>query len=70
MNKNNSNEILWGDIYYCDLGNMKGSVQCGKRPVIVIQNNRLNRKSPTVMVAVITSVKKKNYLITLVLLLL
>lgn len=59
MNKNNSNEILWGDIYYCDLGNMKGSVQCGKRPVIVIQNNRLNRKSPTVMVAVITSVKKK-----------
>ena len=59
MNKNNSNEILWGDIYYCDLGNMKGSVQCGKRPVIVIQNNCLNRKSPTVMVAVITSVKKK-----------
>lgn len=52
-------KVLWGDIYYCDLGEMKGSVQCGKRPVIVIQNNRLNYSSPTVTVAVITTVKKK-----------
>lgn len=59
MNKKNINEIRWGDIYLCDLGKMKGSVQCGKRPVIVIQNNHLNRKSPTVLVAVITSVQKK-----------
>lgn len=59
MNNKKLNDIKWGDIYYCDLGNMKGSVQCGKRPVIVIQSNRLNRNSPTVMVAVITSVKKK-----------
>lgn len=52
-------KIRWGDIYYCDLGKMKGSVQCGKIPVIVIQTNKLNATSPTVTVAVITSVVKK-----------
>lgn len=52
-------KVRWGDIYRCDLGNMKGSVQCGIRPVIVIQNDRLNQNSPTVTVAVITSVIKK-----------
>lgn len=59
MDKKKYRKVRWGDIFYCDLGTMKGSVQCGKRPVIVIQNNNLNRTSPTVTVAVITSVKKK-----------
>lgn len=59
MKKSNFKKVSWGDIYYCDLGNMKGSVQCGRRPVIVIQTNRLNSTSPTVTVAVITSVHKK-----------
>lgn len=58
MNKENIRKVRWGDIYYCDLGRMKGSVQCGRRPVIVIQTNRLNSSSPTVTVAVITSVLK------------
>lgn len=52
-------KVRWGDIFYCDLGNMQGSVQCGLRPVIVIQSDRLNRNGPTVTVAVITSVIKK-----------
>ncbi len=55
MNK----EIRWGDIYYCDLGENKGSVQSGERPVLVVQTNRLNSSSPTVTVATITSVIKK-----------
>lgn len=59
MDKKKYRKVRWGDIFYCDLGKMKGSVQCGKRPVIVIQNNQLNRTSPTVTVAVITTVKKK-----------
>lgn len=59
MEKSNNRAIRWGDIFYCDLGNMQGSVQCGKRPVIVIQSDRLNRNSPTVTVAVITTVLKK-----------
>lgn len=59
MQKENFYKIKWGDIYYCNLGKMKGSVQCGRRPVMVVQTNRLNRHSPTVLVALITSVKKK-----------
>lgn len=55
----NKRIVRWGDIYYCDLGDMRGSVQRGKRPVIVIQSNGLNKNSPTVTVAVITSVRKK-----------
>ena len=51
-------KVKWGEIYYCNLGQMKGSVQCGRRPVLVVQTNRLNNSSPTVLVAVITSVLK------------
>ena len=52
-------KIKWGEIYTCDLGKMKGSVQCGVRPVLVVQTNKLNGSSPTVVVAVITSVRKR-----------
>ncbi len=55
----NLNEIKWGEIYICNLGNMKGSVQCGEKPVLVVQTNRINGDSPTIVVAVITSVIKK-----------
>lgn len=51
--------VRWGDIYYCDLGVTNGSVQSGIRPVLVVQTNRLNESSPTVVVAAITAVKKK-----------
>ena len=46
-------------LYYCDLGVTNGSVQSGIRPVLVVQTNRLNENSPTVVVAAITAVKKK-----------
>lgn len=59
MNKTDINKIKWGDIYYCNLPSGIGSVQGNRRPVLIIQNNRLNATSPTVVVAVITSVKKK-----------
>ena len=38
---------------------MKVSVQCGLSPVLVVQTNKLNGSSPTVVVAVITSVRKR-----------
>lgn len=60
--------IKWGDIFYCDLGKMNGSVQCGHRPVLVIQTNSLNKSSPTMVVAVITSVRKKQSMSTHILL--
>lgn len=51
--------VRWGDIYYCNLGETKGSVQSGKRPVLVVQTNCLNESSPTVVVASITAKRKK-----------
>ena len=48
-------EIRWGDIYRADLNPIVGSEQEGYRPVLVIQNNRGNKYSPTVVVAAITS---------------
>lgn len=59
MNITERNKIKWGDIYYCNLPAGIGSVQGNRRPVLVIQNNHLNETSPTVVVAMITSVKKK-----------
>lgn len=61
-------KVKWGDIFYCDLGKMNGSVQCGHRPVLVIQTNSLNKSSPTMVVAVITSVRKKQSMSTHILL--
>ena len=31
MEKKDLSKIKWGEIYTCDLGKMKGSVQCGVR---------------------------------------
>jgi len=44
-----------GDVYYADLSPAVDSEQGGRRPVVVIQNNKGNRFSPTVIVACITS---------------
>lgn len=60
MKENELKNVRWGDIYYCDLGVTNGSVQSGNRPVLVVQTNRLNEKSPTVVVAAITAIKKEN----------
>ncbi len=53
-------EIRRGDIYHANLNPVKGSEQGGYRPVLVIQNNRGNEYSPTVIVAAITSRPKQN----------
>ena len=57
-------EIKKGDIYYAMLNPVIGSEQDGKRPVVVVQNNLANKHSPTVIVAPITTVIKKTYLPT------
>lgn len=44
-----------GEIYSADLNPVVGSEQGGIRPVLVIQNDRGNRHSPTVIVLAITS---------------
>ena len=55
--------ICRGDIYHANLNPVIGSEQGGYRPVLVIQNNRGNQHSPTVIVAAITS-KPKNKMAT------
>lgn len=51
-------------IYYADLDPAKGSEQGGIRPVLVIQNDIGNLKSPTVIVSAITSKNKRMRLAT------
>lgn len=53
-----------GDIYFANLGYKRGSEQCGKRPVVVLQNNIGNKHAPTLTVAPITSILKKPHLPT------
>lgn len=52
-------EHLRGDVWLANLGERVGSEQAGLRPVIIIQNNVGNKFSPTVIVASISSRKKK-----------
>ena len=56
------NNIKRGEIYSYDFGETTGSIQSGKRPVLILQADEFNRKAPTVIVAAITSVIKKQYL--------
>lgn len=56
-------EVKRGQIWYANLPKEEiGSVQSGRRPVLITQTNALNRKSTTVIVAIITSkLKKQDY---------
>ena len=52
--------IKRGDIFYANLSPVVGSEQGGIRPVLIIQNNKGNLFSPTLIVAPITrNIKKK-----------
>lgn len=64
MGKRKTREVKWGEIYYCDLGRGKGSVQSKLRPVLIIQNDTGNRNGPTTVVAAISSAIKKMYMPT------
>lgn len=48
-------KIKKGDIYLADMDPAIGSEQGGVRPVLVIQNNKGNKYSPTTIVACLTS---------------
>ena len=48
-------KIKKGDIYLADMDPAIGSEQGGVRPVLVIQNNKGNKFSPTTIVACLTS---------------
>ena len=48
-------EVIRGDIFIADLDPVMGSEQGGVRPVLIVQNDRGNRFSPTVICAAMTS---------------
>ena len=54
--------ISRGDLFYYDFGDRVASVQSGERPVLVVQADDYNKNAPTVIVAAVTSVIKKRYL--------
>lgn len=60
----NDYELKKGDIYYAMLDPVVGSEQGGIRPVVIIQNDKANKHSPTLIVAPITTIIKKYYLPT------
>ncbi len=57
-------EVVRGDIFIADLDPVMGSEQGGVRPVLIVQNNRGNRFSPTVICAAMTSKLSKHDLPT------
>ena len=57
-------EITRGDIFIADLNPVQGSEQGGVRPVLIVQTDRGNRFSPTVICAAMTSRLGKNDLPT------
>jgi len=59
--------IMRGEVYYADLSPVIGSEQGGYRPVLVVQNNKGNKYSTTVIVAPVSSRITKNALPTHVL---
>lgn len=46
--------IKRGDVYYADLSPVIGSEQGGVRPVVVVQNDKGNRYSKTIIIAPIS----------------
>lgn len=48
-----------GDVYRADLDPVLGSEQGGVRPVVIVQNDRGNLSSPTVIIAPLTKQCKK-----------
>lgn len=49
-----------GDIYYANLSPVLGSEQGGLRPVLILQNNKGNKHSTTIIIAPISSKLTKN----------
>lgn len=48
-------KIKRGEIYLANMGTTSGSEQSGVRPVLIIQNNKGNKYSPTTIVACLSS---------------
>lgn len=54
-----SQNIRRGDVFWCEFDMHHGCEQFGKRPVIVVSNDKCNEVSPIITVVSITSKRKK-----------
>ena len=61
-NKNINGKVQRGEIYLYDFGNNGGPIQNGVRPALVVQCNEGNAASSTTIIAAMTSIIKKQYL--------
>lgn len=53
-------DVRWGDVCFVNVpDDIAGSEQSGIRPALIVQNDKGNTHSPTTIVALITSKKKK-----------
>lgn len=55
-----STDVKYGDIFLIDFDGAKYSEQCGKRPAIVVSNDKGNQHSPTMLVVPLTTKNKKS----------
>jgi mRNA interferase MazF len=55
-------QVRRGGIYLCNFGSRPGSIQSGRRPVLVLQADDFNRRSSTTVVAALTTAVKKQFL--------
>ena len=62
MDSNVRNKVRRGEIYLINFGNNEGSIQNGVRPVMVVQCDEGNEASTITVVAAMTSIIKKRYL--------
>lgn len=61
-NKGTNGKVQRGEIYLYDFGNNGGSIQNGVRPALVVQCDEGNAASSTTIIAAMTSIIKKQYL--------
>ena len=62
--KHTANAIERGDIFFAEFDKSTGSELLGTHPVVIVQNNKGNFYSPTVIGAAVSSQVKKDYLPT------
>lgn len=62
MENKNISKVKRGEIYLYDFGTNEGSIQNGLRPALVVQCDEGNKASCTTVIAAMTTVIKKRYL--------
>lgn len=60
FNANKHRQVLYGEIWYCDLGYNVGTEKNKMRPVLVVSNNKINNSEKVVVVSITDAKGKVN----------